>query len=346
MSLFDNTTTQKKLLISKRFSVFGVIVVGLLIFRISFEPSSFRDYFPYLDYFSEIRSYGVWSGGLDPASNFVFYLIGLFTSDRELAVLILYGYILFLFFLASWYLITVHRINWLNYWIFFTLFGPLLALITIRATPAYLAIFLSFFALQRGRVVVALVFSLLGAAFHFSGLLLVPVVIAAAVLGPRLEQSAGSRRVFWLVFTGMWSVGAVMAFFGVGSALAGFELGELLVRYSSYLSETESGAGVFHRIYFLAALALSFLSLYLADDVNWRARLFIGFAAIQYSLIAWSPVFAFRQSIFWVAPAILIFPFEAVLRWRSLRVLVAFLFLFVLFYSAIGIFEDDFVGRL
>ena len=78
-------------------------MVFLLALRIGVEPAAFKDYAQYLDYLSSIKTEGLWAGGLDLASNFMFYLAGQFFSDREdaLAALYFYLFLVFLLFLKS-----------------------------------------------------------------------------------------------------------------------------------------------------------------------------------------------------------------------------------------------------
>ena len=346
MSLNYDVIATGGFVVSKRVLALAFITFALLAFRITFEPSAFKDYFPYLGYFEEIKAFGVWSGGLDIASNSVFYIVGLFTDDRELGVLVLYAYMLLVFLLGSWYLVVVEKIGWLNYWLFFCLFGPLLAMITIRATPAYFSFFLAFFALRRCKPRWAVAFSLLAAAFHFSGALLLPAVLASVAFGAVLDRSPKARMGFWAFFALSSLVGSALAFTSANSIFSAFEVGDLLLRYSTYLTEVGSESGVFHKVYFVAAFALATSFLVYSRTVAWSAKLLIGFAAIQFFLIAWSPVLAFRQSIFWVAPAILAFPFSDVVKSQLLRVFLALLFSVVLGYSFFGIFEEDFLQNI
>ncbi len=346
MSLRYDVAATGGFAVSKRILTLGIITFSLLAFRIVFEPSAFKDYFPYLDYFQDITAFGVWAGGLDLASNSVFYIVGLFTDDRELGVLVLYAYMLLVFLIGSWYLVVVEKVGWLNYWLFFCLFGPLLALITIRATPAYFSFFLAFFALRRRKPGWAVAFSFLAAAFHFSGMLLLPAVLASAAFGAMLDRSPRARQAFWVLFVIACLLGSTLVFTGASSIFAAFEIGDLLLRYSTYLTEVSSESGVFHKVYFVAAFALASGFLLYSRNVAWGAKLLIGLAAVQFFLIAWSPVLAFRQSIFWVAPAILSFPFSDVLRSRLLRVFLALLFSLVLGYSFFGIFEADYLQSI
>lgn len=344
-SRYDITATGG-FIVSKRILALGIITFALLAFRIAFEPSAFKDYFPYLGYFQDIKTFGIWAGGLDLASNSVFYAVGLFTDDRELGVAVLYGYMLALFITGSWYLVTIEKVGWLNYWLFFCLFGPLLALITIRATPAYFSFFFAFFALRRRKPGWAVVFSSLAAAFHFSGILLLPVVVTAAAFGATLDRSPKARLAFWVLFVLICLLGSTLVFTGANSVFSALEFADLLLRYSTYLTDVSSESGVFHKVYFIAALALAAGFLLYSRNVAWSAKLLIGLSAIQFFLIAWSPVLAFRQSIFWVAPAILAFPFLDVLKSRSVRILLALLFSLVLAYSFFGIFEEDYLQNI
>ena len=340
-SLFSS----KPLLLSKRAFFFGAIVFLLLGLRISIDPSAFKDYAQYLDYLSSIKTDGLWAGGLDLASNFIFYLAGQLFSGREDALTALYLYLLVVFFLFSSYFVLIRKVDWLNFWAFFVLFGPLLAFVTIRATPAYFAFIVAFFLWRDGRVFLAMFFALLSAMFHFSALLLIPVLLASIIFYRPLNTSLPFRRAVWGLYFLLMFVGFYMTIVGPGPLVSGVEVGELLLRYSAYIEEVEPVSGVFHRIYYWGAAAAATSYLMSSRD-DWKCKGLIMFASLQFYLVAWSPVLAFRQSIFWVAPILLTLPIAKVVRSRDLRVFGAIVMLVILFYSFFGILEPAFLESL
>lgn len=330
---------------SKRKVVFVFTFLLFVSLRVFIEPAAFKDYAQYLDYLSNVKADGIFSGGLDLASNLAFFIAGYFFSDRADAVSALYVY-LFLVFVAGLVFITfVKRVDWLNYWAFLVLFGPLLAFVTIRATPAYLAFILAFFFLREGRTWWALSLSIMAVLFHFSALLLLPALLGSLLLHKRLEKSRFVRRLAWVVYLSAIGFGFFMTLFGPGALVSGFELGELFVRYSAYVEEVEPVSGMFHRAYYWGAVILATAYLVYSRD-DWRCKSLIMLASCQFFLVAWSPVLAFRQSIFWVAPLLLVLPFKSLLRSRELRVVTAIGMLAVLLYSFFGIFEPLFLETI
>ena len=330
------------LLLSKRGVLFLSSVLFFLFLRLAIEPPAFKDYAQYVDYLSNIKSDGIWAGGLDLASNLIFYFAGTLFSDREEALAALYIYLFLVFVIGAAYIVLIKQVNWLNYWAFLVLFGPLLAFITIRATPAYFAFFIAFFLWRDGRAWVACFFALLAATFHFSALLVLPVFFGSLVFYRSLEASLFLRRAAWFLYFMALLPGFDMTIFGPGPLVSGFEIGELFVRYSAYIEAVEPVSGIFHRIYFWGAAGIATAYLIWTGD-DWRCKSLVMFASIQFYLAAWSPVLAFRQSIFWVAPALLLLPMYRVIRSRDIRVLGAASMIVILCYSFYGILETAFL---
>ena len=333
------------LALSKRAVFFGLTIVLLLVLRINIEPSAFKDYAQYLDYLSSIKTEGLWAGGLDLASNFIFYLAGQLFSDREDALAALYVYLFLVFLLFSSYFVLIKKIDWLNFWDFFALFGPLLAFVTIRATPAYFAFIVTFFFWRDGRAFLAMIFALLSAMFHFSALLLILVLFVSMVFHRPLDKSPAFRRAAWALYFVSMFLGFYMTIVGPGPLVSGVEVGELLLRYSAYIEEVEPVSGIFHRIYFWGAAAVATIYLISSAD-DWKCKSLVMFASLQFYLVAWSPVLAFRQSIFWVAPILLTLPIARVIRSRDVRILGAIVMILVLFYSFFGILEPAFLESI
>jgi hypothetical protein len=320
-------------------------MVVLLALRIGVEPAAFKDYEQYLDYLSSIKTEGLWAGGLDLASNFMFYLAGQFFSDREDALAALYFYLFLVFILFSYYFVLIKKVDWLNFWAFFALFGPLLAFVTIRATPSYFAFIAAFFLWRDARAILAVFFVLLSALFHFSALLLIPVLLVSIIFHGAFDASSVFRRAAWFLYFLSMSVGFYMTIVGPGPLISGIEVGELLLRYSAYIEEVEPVSGIFHRIYFWGAAAVATSYLMLSGD-DWRCKSLVMFASSQFYLVAWSPVLAFRQSIFWVAPILLTLPIAKLVRSRDVRIVGAIFMILIFLYSFFGVLEPAFLESL
>ncbi len=335
----------RRLVVSKRALIYGVTALFFLALRLSVEPAAFKDYSTYLTYYSDIQLGGLWTGGLDLASNGVFALSGELFPDRESALGALYIYLLAIFFVGTWYLLSINKIDWFNYWFFVALFGPLLAFVTIRATPAYLCFFISFFMWRDGRAFLALVFSLLAVLFHLSAILLLPALALSVMVHEKLVRSPVFRRAVLTFYFFSIAVGFYLTMLGGPSWLSGFELGELFIRYSAYIELEDSTPSLFHRAYFVAAVFASGAYIALSRD-DWRAKSLVIFASSQFFIVSWSPILAFRQSIYWMAPLLLAFPFGRYMRGDFERVVFAILLVGIFVFSLVGVFETAFLDTL
>jgi hypothetical protein len=289
--------------------------------RLQFAVDDFADFYGYvvlLDVMTfERRS--LWDYG-DPLSWGILAFFRILMGDSYRAIELGNIYISAIYIFFSYVLVKRYAVSWHSIVLIFVTFGPILAFVTIRATPAYFLVLFACLEMNRGSKL-ALPLCLLAALFHSSALLALPAFLVGLAQArfstwDRLLRSRKIAMVIGLIF--------VLPF-----ALFRNDVGDLALtiietfgsgfsRFVVYVQDSEGGSlqrevSIFQQIYFiLASLALLALILLIVDSPRGATGYFITSYAL-FVLMSGNPPSAFRQSLYWMMPLMVVFP------WSSIR---------------------------
>lgn len=303
-------------MVVRRLVMFAVVVTIAAIDTV-IPPDRFADFYSYIDYLGDIVTFpDLASLLLEPFSKLELLFLYRLTGSVDLAVVIahyLLGavYILLLSFLVRAQLTQGRRVGWQAVLIIFCLVGPLLAFVTIRATPAYLLASTAVLRTGRSRSNIGLF--VLGSLVHLSAL------FAAAALGGAYLYTrffgTKSRRWPLLILAFVGAV-ALVKFGQTVSDLATTATSSIpiLARYAAYTYESSSQLeiGANHYIYMtFMVLCVAGYSLYNSEATIRLTPYIISSFVIYVALFFFlSPVAAFRQTPFWLIPMMITFPWE------------------------------------
>lgn len=203
------------------------------------------------------------------------------------------------------------------------LYGSLLAFVTVRATPAYLLVWLAAIYASQGRVS-SLLLAAVAIGFHSSAALATPAVAICY-----FQQKSRFFASFW---RNNVLIGSTVALIAVVFSLSYLVLvdylftvinllGPFLGKYMVYVSAFEGNEGssqatsesaLFHLAYLIGASVLTIAFIATQDEGAKRLRSYVTLSFFVFVFLSASPVSAYRQSLFWTVPAILYLP------WRRL----------------------------
>lgn len=307
---------------SKQFGYFVVslIAIAILVTNLTIAPSRFADYFSYVDLFDEYYFFRVETWFFfEPVSTFLFIALKHISKNTMDAVNIAH-YLLGIFYVVFTVCIfKKYQVGWRSILLYFAVFGPLLAFVTIRATPAYLFALIAFFESLRARPV-ALVYVFLGTLFHMSAILaLVPIILSLA--------QARYSILRWVYTAGLSTFLVILALAGLAALLQTYfnevlynaiSTIPILSRYIVYVTSFNinqmdatvdaSTPSEFHFVYLILTTIFVLTILTNKSNLCRRSRLFVLASYGIFLFLQFSPVSAFRQSVFWVLPMIFVFP--------------------------------------
>lgn len=315
------------------------IVATLIIVDLLLAPSRFSDYDTYLFYLD-----GIWyfpdgtSLWVEPLSRL--FLLGAraatTTSDGAVA---LAHYALAAIFAGGLALLAPpKRGNWQAALVAFAITGPLLALVTVRATPAYLLVALAVIQADRRPSRSALLMGL-ALLFHVSAALAVgpwlllllrrhlPVAVRAERPGPLV--AAGIIAAIAFYYFGQLAVSVML------SAVDAFPALSKYVAYSAeYGPQTKIAQEISISHYIFLTFAVSYTGAFLVfrtpESVRFNLYVIASFLIYITLFFALSPVAAFRQACFYLLPMTVLFP------WRRVGVVAPLAPLFML--ATLGFF--------
>jgi EpsG family len=284
-------------------------------------PSRFYDYDSYLFYIDSIWYFPTATPlYMEPLSRAYLYIARGISSTSDLAV-DLSHYLLGAAYLVGMYaLLHSRRDGWQALIVAFAITGPLLALVTIRATPAYLLVALAVIT-AADRPLRSIAFMVLAICFHIStGLVVIPW--AFLLLRNKLPTALRAERLTPLLILG--GVTAVLfLYFGQAiistllSLVEGFPvLNKYIVYSQEYGPQTgqERVTSISHYIFFIFTLGYAVLFLAFGDEDAKKINLYVVASLAIYVTLFFglSPVAALRQACFWQLPMTVMMP------WRRL----------------------------
>lgn len=202
--------------------------------------------------------------------------------------------------------------DWRNIALVFSLFGPLLALVTIRATPAYLLLCYAYFNVGRCSWK-ALLLCFIAIGFHMSALLALPPMLLAIISTTKeevktLELPKVDIAITLLALLVYLNIRLIIQFVSILiSWLNG--LGPL-DKFSVYLTNIASAQSIFHRLYFVGCFCIVIIACLNSKYFSRTIIRYLSISFLSYATLCISPVAAFRESIFWIMPLLLVFPLK------------------------------------
>ncbi|WP_184017492.1 EpsG family protein [Sphingobium boeckii] len=231
------------------------------------------------------------------------------TADSEKAVYFLRYLLIYAFPFSIYYV--YRKSSWRALAIAMALYGPLLGLITIRATPAYILAAIAAISAIEGRWR-SIPILLAGFLFHVSTALAVPAILVTLAFKKFGLVNIKSRYIFATFFI-LTSLYAVLGSLGIQSAVDFIGSFSYLSKYTVYIPEAnsanvaeESGSVVIHYVFMGATVGLGLFLIYMANENQGVDKIFIAISLFLYVILFLlsSPVVSLRYSPFFVIPAL------------------------------------------
>lgn len=296
-------------------------LAAILIARVLYLPNQFADYDVYTVIVDNIY-YGMGRTFYDVefGNTMLFSWLRIIVGNT-LATVDILNYILTMFYCASIILLArLYRSEWPGIVFAVAVFGPLLAFVTVRATPAYMAMAFAVVLAYRGQWAT---FALIAVAslFHSSA-----AIGALPVLVLFLQRRFGLFR--WLNrSTPTFLIGGgLLAFVSIlfqqqFSDLMLFVISALGIsdKYLTYVSSMQTSANassmidpisVYDRAYSAIAAAIALSAMLQKNQRSVELRGYVLSSFVIFVALTFSPVAAFRQSIYWLLPVMLVFPWR------------------------------------
>ena len=317
---------------------YALLVNFLLFVSIIFynlvSPEKISDYDSYLITIDRVYYFFDWNNiYFEPASTLLLYAARALSSSTENSVTLArcFTTAFLLFFIA--FFAAKRNVSSITLIAVLAIYGPLLAYVTIRATPAYLLIALAALDSNVGRKR-CFFWVVLAMQFHVSVALAIPIIIINFIQNRTsifgfIERSTKGILIFITV--------AAFGLFFAGDSLdqllyRAVSQIDFLLKYITYVepltgdatttAEVASESAVYHQIY-LGFCTLAFFAFLFSKNeqcVRFRSCVILGY--IIFIFMQFSPVTAFRYSIFWMVPGLLLFPWDKYIR-NSIMTFVA-----------------------
>lgn len=328
-SLGDNSKTNISYVILINFLFFASILFYSMV-----SAEKISDYDSYLVTIDRLYYFFEWRDVyFEPASTLLLYVVRALSASTENSVTLAryFTTAVLLFFMA--FFAAKRNVPIIGLIAVLAIYGPLLAYVTIRATPAYLLVALAALDSNIGRKR-CLLWVVLATQFHISAALAIPPILINFIQNRTsifdfIERSTKGIFIFIVV--------VAAGFFFAGDSLnqllyQAVSQIDFLLKYLTYVepltgdtataAEIASESAVYHQIY-LGFCTLAFFAFLFSKDekcVRFRTCVILGYTIFIF--MQFSPVTAFRYSIFWMVPGLLLFPWDKFIR-NSIMTFVA-----------------------
>lgn len=314
-----------------KFPTAAYIASCILVIDILVPPHRFADYYQYL-----LITDGLWYFdtanwlGFEAGSNLLFVSLRLLMGNTERAIDVAHYLLGGMFAVFAFRFAARKEVSWQGLLTMFSLYGSLLAFVTIRATPAYLLVAVGALEASKGRWS-AILLGLAATMFHVSAVLaLAPLLVALAQ--NRLSSLAWVGRSTRSLAVALGLTVILFVAFratliaALASAVAAVPFLGKYVVYTAALDPLNNngpsaGPSILHLIYFIVLSVFTAVMLLMPED---RCRRFRGYLIGSYGVylfLQFSPVTAYRESQFWMVPAVLIFPWARFVKPGLLSIL-------------------------
>jgi hypothetical protein len=300
-------------------AVFFLVALIITCVRLTIAPQEFADFNGYVYLLDEIifNKWSLWEYG-DPLSWGALSIFRYFSGDSSSAIFIGNIYLSLFYLLLCFFAIRRYSICWQSVLFIFSVFGPILAFVTIRATPAYFIILFAALEASRGNIR-ALFLCLFGAMFHSSAILALPALIASLAQAqfPLVDKAFRSKTIAvvlavlivlpFVFFRDFMTEYARIALDALGGAFS---------RFSIYIKDGQNtpvdgtSGSIFQRIYFAISSVALLVFIFTGGK---HVRGIQGYLVTSYAVFVFmsaDPPSAFRQSLFWMMPLMVVFPWQ------------------------------------
>lgn len=300
------------------YSIIAVLIVLISIFT---DPTRYADFDTYVYYLDTLVYY--------PPSSWLYFevfsnlnlLAAHWVTQSVLSGIVFSHYMLgIIFMLAVLIAYPPRRTTWPALLFTFAVLGPLLAFVTLRATPAYFLIAISVrYAIER-RMIAWLCLAV-AASFHVSALLAGP---ALALLYfernlPAFLRSNQSPRYYLRIALGIVGICAILP--QISESLTAFlNAIPVLSKYEVYTDVGETAATrVGHYLFLIFITTFTVSYFFFQNESSSKINMYVlaSFSMYIFLFFLTSPVVAFRQSPFWIMPVISVLPWERIGLGRS-----------------------------
>lgn len=285
-----------------------LVSVGLLVLT---TPSTFADFATYEVIIEELRAASVSDiVTVEPFSRLFLYFCSTLNNNSAAAASVAHYANAAVSIVVLAFLALRYAPSWRNVLLLGALYSPLLVFVTIRATPAYLLVATAYLIRDR-QPRKALAAAVLAVGFHMSAALaLVPLLLTSKNRTSRISR--GRERHWldvWIVVAGGLLYVVVGGLTVNLSRLSGFLEGQsALAKYVAYVNAVDEAHSVMHLVYFVMTLGLMTVFLICRGQFCARDVRYMTLSFFIYSVLTVSPVAAFRESIFWMMPLVLVMP--------------------------------------
>ena len=302
-------------------STIAIIALTILVVRLTISPQNFADFDSYTiltDYLA-FRPRSEWLT-FEPFSSALMLTLRAITGSGFDAVIYAHWILSISFVSVISYLLLRKIISWQAAVISFGVFGALLAFVLVRAMPAYFLVFFAVLDASRGKTR-SLILLLLAIGFHISAILAAPALVAVLLQNrfKNLSNIVESRFVFLftILLVLLLLIGSLPIFLNYINTLIGI-FSPVIGKYGTYfeganaLANNQSAAitSSNHLYYVISVSAFLMVFLYSNNKACLRSRSYMIVSYVIFIILSISPVVAFRQSIFWLLPAVALFRWE------------------------------------
>lgn len=294
-------------------ATYSGIVITLICFSLFTDPTLYADFDTYVYYLDTLVHFPPDSWVYFEVLSNIYLLSAYWVTRSVLSAVVFAHYGLALIFIGAMVIaFPARRSSWPVLLLIFAILGPLLAFVTLRATPAYFLVAIAVqYAIKRRPV--AWILLLAASLFHISSLLaLLPMTLLYFERNlPRLMRSDRSRRYYLILIVGIVFVAVVLP--ALSSSLTSLiQAIPVISKYDAYTTEVTGQTQIGHYIFlvFVSVLTIAFLAV--RDSASSRLNFYVitSFALYVVMFFSASPVAAFRQSPFWIMPMIAVLPLK------------------------------------
>ncbi|WP_417794691.1 EpsG family protein [Terasakiella pusilla] len=318
---------------------YTIIAATVLVVNLTTDALRYADMDTYIYYLNSLVYFPPDSLMYFEVFSNIYLLASYWFMQSDVYGVVLAHYVLgFIFVLGLRFVIPPGKASWAALLFTFALVGPLLAFVTIRATPAYFLVAVAT-QLAMNRRWTSWVILSAAAMFHISALL---AAIPMAILYfdhvlPEPLRDGGSRKISVSIILAIAVFGAVIPTLSVNITDL-IQSIPVISKYSAYAISGSSETKIEHLIFFgfVASLTVLFMIAQTTQSKKLTSYVIASFVIYAVIFFSTSPVAAYRQAPFWLISLI------AVLPWARVGVKGPTVYVFVMICA--GMFAFQFQG--
>lgn len=315
------------------YGAISFVTLGVAIFT---DPTRYADLDTYVYYLDSLIHFPSKSSIYFELLSNAYLGLSYWLTKSVLSAIILAHYclsVIFLAFLAT--VFTSQRSPWTALLFTFAILGPLLAFVTMRATPAYFLVAIGVrYAMDRRPS--AWLFFIAASLFHISSVLAaLPIsILYFEPYLPKILRANKSRKLYISIIVIIFAIGGLLPQLS-GSVTSLIQSIPLVSKYDVYTDIKSSPTQIGHYIFLAFVTILTILFLTIKNNESEKLSVFVltSFAIYILLFFSSSPVAAFRQAPFWLMPMI------ATLSWEKFGIKNSTAVIFVFGCAGLFIFQ-------